>query len=167
MARKLEIEITESAEYLEKTLKQARSASQKERLQMLWWLKIGQVRSHHELACILARDPSTITRWLQKYRQQGLIGLLKIKKPVGQEPKIKGEVLELLKAKLNSPQGFASYGEIVNWLNDNHQLNVSYRMVHYLVRYKLGCKLKVPRPCSVNQDPKAIETFKKTFHKHC
>lgn len=167
MARQLEIEITESAEYLEKTLKQARSASQKERLQMLWWLKIGQVRSHHELARILARDPSTITRWLQKYRQQGLIGLLKIKKPVGQEPKIKGEVLELLKAKLNSPEGFASYGEIVNWLNDNHELNVSYRMVHYLVRYKLGCKLKVPRPCSVNQDPKAIETFKKTFHKHC
>lgn len=167
MARQLEIKITESAEYLEKTLKQARSASQKERLQMLWWLKIGQVRSHHELARILARDPSTITRWLQKYRQQGLIGLLKIKKPVGQEPKIKGEVLELLKAKLNSPEGFASYGEIVNWLNDNHELNVSYRMVHYLVRYKLGCKLKVPRPCSVNQDPKAIETFKKTFHKHC
>ncbi|MBN3870373.1 MAG: hypothetical protein HWQ23_08810 [Nostoc sp. JL33] len=28
MARQLEIEITESAEYLEKTLKQARSASQ-------------------------------------------------------------------------------------------------------------------------------------------
>ncbi|BAY78254.1 putative transposase [Nostoc linckia NIES-25] len=70
---------------------------------MLWWLKIGQVRSHHELARILARDPSTITRWLQKYRQQGLTGLLKIKKPAGQEPKIKGEVLELLKAKLNSP----------------------------------------------------------------
>ena len=35
MARQLEIEITESAEYLEKILKQAGSGSQKERLQML------------------------------------------------------------------------------------------------------------------------------------
>lgn len=164
MARQLEIEITESAEYLEKTLKQARSASHKERLQMLWWFKIGQVRSHHELARRLARDPSTITRWLQKYRQQGLSGLLEIKKPPGQAPTITGEVLKLLKGELNSPEGFGSYREIVSWLNENHGLDVSYRMVHYLVRYKLACKLKVPRPCSVNQDPKAIETFKKTFH---
>jgi hypothetical protein len=44
MARKLELEITESSDYLEKTLKHTRSASQKERLQMLWWLKTGQVR---------------------------------------------------------------------------------------------------------------------------
>ena len=165
MARQLKIEITESADYLEKTLKQTRSASQKERLQMLWWFKIGQVRSHHELAQRLARDPSTITRWLQKYRLQGLAGLLKMKKPPGQEPKIKGEVLESLKTQLNSSAGFASYGEIVSWLNDNYGLDVSYRMVHYLVRYKLGCKLKVPRPCSVKQDPQAIETFKKTLHK--
>lgn len=76
---------------------------------------------------ILAPDPSTITRWLQKYRQQGLAGLLKMKKPPGQDPTIKGEVLELLKAKLNSPEGFASYGEIVNWLNENHGLDVSYK----------------------------------------
>jgi transposase len=119
-----------------------------------------------ELARRLARDSSTITRWLQKYRKQGLAGLLEIKKPPGQDPIIKGEALELLKAKLNSPEGFGSYGEIVSWLSDNHGLDVSYRMVHYLVRYKLACKLKVPRPCSVNQHPKAIEAFKKTFHEH-
>ncbi|MDB9538627.1 winged helix-turn-helix domain-containing protein [Anabaenopsis tanganyikae CS-531] len=88
-----------------------------------------------------------------------------MKKPPGQEPKIKGEVLESLKTQLNSSAGFASYGEIVSWLNDNYGLDVSYRMVHYLVRYKLGCKLKVPRRCSVKQDPQAIETFKKTLHK--
>lgn len=167
MARRLELEITQSTEYLEKTLKQARSASQKERLQMLWWFKTGQVRSLSELAQRLSRDHSTITRWLQKYRKQGLAGLLEIKKPPGQDPTIKGEVLELLKARLNSPEGFGSYGEIVSWLTENHGLDVSYRMAHYLVRYKLQAKLKVPRPCSVNQDPKAVETFKKTFHKHC
>lgn len=167
MSRRLEIEITESAEYLEKTLKQARIASQKERLQMLWWLKIGQVRSHNELALRLARDSSTITRWLQKYRQHGLTGLLEIKKAPGQVSTIQGEVLESLKARLKSPSGFSSYGEIISWLLENHGLNVSYRMVHYLVRYKLQAKLKVPRPCSANQDPEAIETFKKTSHKHC
>lgn len=34
MARRLKLEIAETAEYLEKSLKQAKSASQKERLQM-------------------------------------------------------------------------------------------------------------------------------------
>jgi hypothetical protein len=43
MARRLVLEIAESAEYLEKSLKQAKSAAQKERLQMLWWLKTGRV----------------------------------------------------------------------------------------------------------------------------
>lgn len=118
-----------------------------------------------ELARRLARDPSTITRWLQKYRKQGLAGLLEIKKSPGQLPTITGEVLESLKLRLDSPEGFGSYGEIVSWLGENHGLNVSYRMAHYLVRYKLQAKLKVPRPSSANQDPKAIETLKKTFLK--
>ena len=43
MARRLQLAIKESAETLEKQLKQARRGSQKERLQMLWWLKTEQV----------------------------------------------------------------------------------------------------------------------------
>ena len=43
MARRLKLEIAQTAEYLEKSLKQAKSAAQKERLQLLWWLKTGQV----------------------------------------------------------------------------------------------------------------------------
>jgi hypothetical protein len=35
--------------------------------------------------------------------------------------------------------------------------------VNRFVRDKLKAKLKVPRPVSVQQHPKAIETFKKTF----
>ncbi|MFN6565557.1 MAG: hypothetical protein RMY28_037950 [Nostoc sp. ChiSLP01] len=50
------MDISQSAEYLEETLKHTRSASQKQRLQMLWWLKTGQVRSHSGLARILAGD---------------------------------------------------------------------------------------------------------------
>lgn len=50
MARRLKLEITETAEYLEKSFKRAKSAPQKERLQMLWWLKTGQVSEHQELS---------------------------------------------------------------------------------------------------------------------
>jgi hypothetical protein len=43
MARPFNLEISESAEYLSKSLKKARTAFEKERLQMLWWVKTGQV----------------------------------------------------------------------------------------------------------------------------
>jgi uncharacterized protein YbcC (UPF0753/DUF2309 family) len=65
MAGRMKIEITESVEYLEKSMKNARTASQKERLQVLWWIKSGQVSQHQALATRSGRDPSTITRWLQ------------------------------------------------------------------------------------------------------
>ena len=42
MARSLKIIIEESAEFLEKQLKNTRTASQKERIQVLWWSKTGR-----------------------------------------------------------------------------------------------------------------------------
>ncbi|MBD2519453.1 hypothetical protein H6G93_31735 [Nostoc sp. FACHB-973] len=48
MARPFNLEISESTEYLSKSLKNARTAIEKERLQMIWWLKTGQVTQHKE-----------------------------------------------------------------------------------------------------------------------
>ncbi|NEP42804.1 MAG: hypothetical protein F6K35_27705, partial [Okeania sp. SIO2H7] len=50
MAGRMKWERAESVEYLEKTMKEARSASQKERLLLLWWVKSGQVCQHQQLA---------------------------------------------------------------------------------------------------------------------
>jgi hypothetical protein len=53
---------------MEKSLKQARSGSQKERLQMLWWLKGGQGSQHPELSHRLGHAPAIIPRCLAAYR---------------------------------------------------------------------------------------------------
>jgi transposase len=90
MVRAFKLEINESVEYLTKSLKNARSASEKERLQMLWWLKTGQVKQHQELSQRLGRDSSTITSWLQKYRSGGLIALLELPVAPGATPIIQG-----------------------------------------------------------------------------
>lgn len=68
MARPFNLKVHESAEYLSKSLKNARTAFEKERLQMLWWIKTEQVTQHQELSRRLGRDGSTVTRWLQRYR---------------------------------------------------------------------------------------------------
>ena len=42
-----------------------------------------------------------------------------------------------------------------------HDIEMSYSGVHQLVRYRLGGKLKVPRPTHTKQQPGAVEDLKK------
>lgn len=167
MARSLKLVIEESVEFLEKQLKQARTARQKERIQVLWWLKTGQVRQHQELAYRLGRDTSTITRWLQKYRRGGLSELLEVKTAPGQTPHLTPEALKGLKERLELGAGFKSYIEIVEWLQTEYGLELSYATVYNWVHYRLKAKLKVPRPNSAKQDVLAVERFKKTSSQPC
>ena len=62
MSRPFKIEKTQSEEELKKLLQTARLGNQKEKLQMLWWLKSGQVKEQQEIGKPLARDTSTVTR---------------------------------------------------------------------------------------------------------
>lgn len=167
MARRLQVVIEESVEFLEKQLKQTRTASQKERLQLLWWLKTGQVQQHQELARRLGRDTSTVTRWLQKYRRGGLSQLLEVKTAPGQAPHLTKEALAGLKERLEQGTAFKSYGEIVEWLKTQYNLELTYATVYSWAHYRLKAKLKVPRPHSVQQDAVAIEQFKKTSPLPC
>lgn len=162
MARPFVLDIAETAEYLETSLKQAKSGARKERLQMLWWIKTGQINQRQELSQRLSRSPATITRWLAAYRRGGLSALLAQKKAPGASPKIQGETLEKLKQQLASEEGFSSYGAIVEWLKHECGLDLKYDTVNRFVREKLKAKLKVPRPQSLKQLPGAIARFKKT-----
>lgn len=148
MARSLKIVIEESVEFLDKQLKQTRTARQRERIQILWWLKTGQVKEHQELAHRLGRDTSTVTRWLQKYRRGGLSELLEVKTATGQTPHLTSEALTGLKERLELGVGFKSYGEIVEWLKTEYGLELTYATVYSWVHYRLKAKLKVPRPYS-------------------
>ena len=162
MSRPFHLEISESLEFLEQSLRHARSARQTEKLQMLWWIKSGQVTQHQELGHRLNRNGSTVSRWLQQYRSGGLKTLLAQKCAPGAAWKIDGEVLEALKAKLRQPEGFRSYGAVQTWLQQSFGLEVEYATVYKTVRYRLGAKLKAPRPRSLKQNAEAVSRYKKT-----
>jgi transposase len=163
MARPFKLEVQESEAELKHRLQHAGHVSETAKLQMLWWVKSGQVTQQQEIAARLGRDTSTITRWIQKYRAGGLGELLRINTAPGAKPSLSEEVVEQLKEQLNHPKGFSSYGEIVEWLKIHHGLEVTYATVYRWVRYRLGAKLKVPRPKSDQQDPEAVERFKKNL----
>lgn len=161
VGRRFAVTIHEDLEHLEKSLAKSRTASQKERLQMLVWLKQGVVKSRHELSVQCNRDKATITRWVGAYKRGGLQQLLSVGKAPGASPKLHGEVLEKLKARLAQPEGFGSYGEIQQWLKETCNVEIRYGTVYQWVRYRLKAKLKVPRPRSLKQDPQKVNTFQK------
>lgn len=163
MSRPFKVEIAQSEEELKQRLQTARLASQKEKLQMLWWLKSGQVSEQQEIAFRLGRDTSTVTRWLQKYRRGGLSSLLEIKKAPGATRKMSDEALAALKHELETGKGFSSYGAIVEWLNSKYGEKIEYGTVYGWVRYRFGAKLKVSRPKSYRQDESAVGGFKKNL----
>ncbi|MEH2419059.1 helix-turn-helix domain-containing protein [Nostoc sp.] len=167
MSRPFKIEIAESEEELKKRLQTANLGNQKEKLIMLWWIKSGQVKEQQEIGKRLAKDTSTVTRWLQKYRTDGLSGLLEIKKAPGAKRKIDDAAMPTavnyaaLEEELKTGKGFSSYGAIVEWLKQEHGQDIEYATVYAWVRYRLGAKLKVPRPQSHKQDEKLVSEFKK------
>jgi len=118
MSRPFKIEITESEEELKKRLQTSSLGNQKEKLIMLWWIKTEQGNEQQEIGKRLARDTSTITRWLQKYRTDGLSGLLEIKKAPGAKRKIDDAAIAALEEELKTGKGFSSYGAIVDWLKN-------------------------------------------------
>ncbi|MHC5717437.1 MAG: helix-turn-helix domain-containing protein [Nostoc sp.] len=161
MSRPFKIEIAESEEELKKRLQTANLGNQKEKLIMLWWIKSEQVKEQQDIGKRLAKDTSTVTRWLQKYRSGGLSELLEIKKAPGAKRKMTDTAIAALKEELKTGKGFASYDAIVKWLKQEYGLEIEYGTVYSLVRYTLGAKLKVPRPQSHKQDEKLVSEFKK------
>lgn len=167
MGRPFHIEIHQSEAELKKRLQTVRDAGQKEKLQMLWWLKSGQVQQQQDIGNRLGRDTSTVTRWLQKYRQGGLQKLLEINKAPGATRKMSDAVLASLQQRLAEEAGFSSYGAIVDWLEQEHGERFEYGTVYHWVRHRLGAKLKVPRPVSYQQDEQAVAAYKKTSEQRC
>ncbi len=116
MARPLQLTIVESREELEHRLDRQTTATGKERLQMLYWLKLGIVNSREDLVKLLHKSEATITRWLNKYKSGGLTVLLEVLHARGNSSSIPSDAVSRLQERLKQPQGFTSYGQVQQWL---------------------------------------------------
>jgi transposase len=143
--------IKESSEALRQRLRTERSARRKTRLQVLYLLKSGQVQSRQEVADVVALHRHTIGRWLEAYERGGLPALLAFKTHSNRQPVLPPLVQRALQAKLRSPKGMGSYGEAQHWLKQKWGVEVKYKTLHHLIRYRLQANLKVARPSHVKK----------------
>lgn len=147
--------VAEELTDLKSLLKKENKSWIKQRLQMLYLLKSKQVNTILELSSILAVNRNTVGRWLALYEKGNLSELMEMRKPKGRALSIPLDILEQLKDELRKPDKFRSYKDIQDWLKENHELDIPYKTVHKIVKYKLAGKIKRKKTASKNK--KAIQ----------
>lgn len=154
------IQITQSKTELEELLQKSHNLRDKERLQVLYLLKSRQLKVQ-EVAQVVGKHRGTIHRWLSKYSQGGIDALLSFKYSPGRKSKLPLWAIKALEKQLQQPQGFKSYRQIQQWLDESLGLEVQYATVHRIVRYRLQAKLKVPRTTNPKQSLDRFKEFQK------
>jgi transposase len=156
------LEITETEDELKHLLRIQKTAFAKERIQLLYLLKSEQAETVDSAASLLGRHRVTVQKWLRLYREGGLSGLLERKPHPGRKHSIPDWAQDILRKRLEQPDGFNSYGEICQWLQTQLGISAPYKTVHQLVHYRLGASPKVARPESVGNTDERVEAYKKT-----
>lgn len=141
----IKLEITETTTELKELLRANEHIELRERIQVIYWIKSEQIKTIEEIASLLGKHRTTISRWLTIYRNRGMKALLIKEKSSGRNKIITPLIEESLRQKLKDKDNFSSYKEIQIWLEEKHGLEMSYSTVHQLIRYRLKEKLKVSR----------------------
>jgi transposase len=157
MAGVYKLEITETEAELKQLLRTQKTASDKERIQLLYLLKSEQASTVESAAALLGRHRVTVQKWLRLYRTGGLEVLLGHKPRTGRQQSIPQWAQEALNKQLHEGGGFNSYGEICQWLETQLGIRAPYKTVHQLVHYRLKAVPKVARPVSVARSAERVE----------
>ncbi|NEQ27560.1 MAG: helix-turn-helix domain-containing protein [Microcoleus sp. SIO2G3] len=164
MAGVTSIEVKESLDELVQQLQQVKTQTDKERLQVLYWLKQEKPPSIGAIAQAIGKHRNTVGRWLLKYREGGVSALLERKVSSGGVRTIPQWAQEALAKRLKDEEhGFASYGAVQQWLAEELGIDAEYHAVYQMTRYRLKAKLKVARPQNIKQNLEQRESFKKTL----
>lgn len=158
------IQVQESLDTLAEQLRQAKTATAKERLQVLYWLKQDHAPSISTIAQAIGKHRSTVQTWLSKYRQGGIELMVERGKSLGGVRVIPQWAEAALAKRLEQEdEGFRSYGEVQEWLRETLGIEAEYHAVYQMTRYRLKAKLKVVRPQHSKQVSEQREAFKKTL----
>ncbi len=112
MSGVIKIEILETIDELRQLLQSSETKEVKERVQALYWLKSGQVKTTKAIASLIGKHRVTVSRWLSSYKAQGINALLTKGKSSGRKKKHSPSVEASLRQELIDEQGFSSYKEI-------------------------------------------------------
>lgn len=165
MAGITSIDVKESLDDLAERLRQAKLPTDKERLQVLYWLKQENAPSISAIAQAVGKHRNTLQTWLSLYRNGGVAAMLEIKKSPGGVRVIPQWAETALAKRLQEPEhGFKSYGQVQQWLVEKLGVEAEDHAVYQMTCYRLKAKLKVARPQNRKQDTEQRAAFKQTLN---
>jgi transposase len=112
MAGVYKLEIIQSEEELKQLLRQQKTISSKERVQLLYLLKSKQAETVQEAAQLLGWHRVTVQEWMRRYREGGLEEMLESKARSGRPSAIPEWAEVALQKRLQEPAGFDGYQAI-------------------------------------------------------
>ena len=131
-------------------------------LQMLLILTKQGNTSKKDLALLTGASDKSIQTWRTKYQKEGLAVLLKDTRGGNKIATITPIVNEKLAKRLSNPkEGFRSYIEIQQWLQQEFNIEMEYHAVNKFVKRRYGASLKVSPMCHVLKYPTDEVCFKK------
>ena len=83
--------------------------------------------------------------------------------PPGRPPLLSEAQLQALRAELDKPSGFSSYGQIQQFIADTYQVQMSYKAVYSLIHDKWKAKPESPPQKSSKKNEPLNESFVSTF----
>jgi transposase len=132
------------------------------RIKMLLCIQAG-IDKNSELAAKTGSGLRSIIRWKQQYQSEGIDCLLKSKQGCGRKPVLGAKEQQQLETKLSDPKnGFRSYLEIQQWIENSLDIKIEYQALYKFLRRRYGTKLKVGRKSHIKKDEEAVAFFKKT-----
>jgi len=124
--------------------------------------KEGSYQTKLELASALSVSPNTIQLWRNSHREGGLDQLLSEKRGGKKKAQITPSVHQQIEKRLSNPrEGFKSFKEAQQWINETFGLKMQYHAVNKYLKRKFSVKPKVGRKSHINKDAAAIAVFKK------
>ena len=155
-------QITESVSELKNLIRKSSIGYQKQRLTILYLYRSGQAKTRKQAAQMIGVHRKTVGEWLATYASGGLDALLERAYSPGRPTQLTKEQQEHLLSELQKPQGFSSYQQITDYIEETYGVKMSYPAVHNLVHYRWGAKLKVPRKSHKKNENKC-DVFKLNF----
>ena len=154
--------ITEDEATLRRMERQMRGRPTAVRVQALRLLKGGTVRNLADCARLVGHSPRQVARWWQRYRQQGLAGLLREPTYPGRTPRLTAEARDDLQAAMAVGQ-IATLKDAQAYLAERHGIVYPSLNGVWAQLRKHKIKLKTGRRRHALADADAQEAFRAGF----
>ena len=162
MPKKLQIDIKENLDFLEKSLARTTSSLKQDRIKALLFIKKGKYVFYSDIAKKLGRTEKTIRVWIQEYLKDGISSMLEVKSGVNNTRKISDKMALSIEQKLSdSITTITSYVELLELLREELNESVNYGALYAHCKRKHKSKLKVARKSHYKKDENAEVFFKK------